>query len=81
MPVAEDMMACPSFSCTGPGQELELFSGLDLVLDISDHTGTLQSCGLSGTVAEKTLGCTVSLSNLTIYLKIRCLKGVVSSLL
>ncbi|KAG5262531.1 hypothetical protein AALO_G00276120 [Alosa alosa] len=58
VPVAEDVMVCTSFSCAGQGQELEMFSGFDLLLDISDHTGTLQSCYLSGTVAEKTLGCT-----------------------
>ena len=37
-----------------------MVSGFDILMDISDHTGTLQSCFLSATVAEKTLGCTVS---------------------
>lgn len=43
----------------------------DLLVDISDHTGTLQGCNLSGTVAEKTLGCTVSTNNFIFFFKIR----------
>ncbi|XP_012694401.2 meiosis-specific with OB domain-containing protein [Clupea harengus] len=58
LPVAEDVMVCSSFSCAGQDQELEMVSGFDILMDISDHTGTLQSCFLSATVAEKTLGCT-----------------------
>uniref|UniRef100_A0A8C1JI32 Meiosis-specific with OB domain-containing protein-like n=1 Tax=Cyprinus carpio TaxID=7962 RepID=A0A8C1JI32_CYPCA len=34
-----------------------LFTSFELLVDISDHTGTLHSCNLAGTVAEKTLGC------------------------
>ncbi|XP_069859886.1 meiosis-specific with OB domain-containing protein-like [Dipodomys merriami] len=30
----------------------------DMLVDITDHTGTLPSCSLSGSVAEDTLGCT-----------------------
>ncbi|KAL2078151.1 hypothetical protein ACEWY4_025836 [Coilia grayii] len=57
-PLAGDVMECTSFTCAGQGQELETVSGFDLLMNISDHTGTLPSCWLSGTVAEKTLGCT-----------------------
>ncbi|KAM4820082.1 meiosis-specific with OB domain-containing protein isoform 1-T3 [Thomomys bottae] len=32
----------------------------DMLVDLTDHTGTLQSCGLAGSVAEDTLGCTVN---------------------
>uniref|UniRef100_A0AAQ5XNP9 MEIOB-like N-terminal domain-containing protein n=1 Tax=Amphiprion ocellaris TaxID=80972 RepID=A0AAQ5XNP9_AMPOC len=34
-------------------------TGFDLLVDLSDHTGTLQACYLRSPVAEKTLGCTV----------------------
>uniref|UniRef100_A0A3B3UAV0 Meiosis specific with OB-fold n=1 Tax=Poecilia latipinna TaxID=48699 RepID=A0A3B3UAV0_9TELE len=30
----------------------------DLLVDVTDHTGTLQACSLRGPVAEQTLGCT-----------------------
>ncbi|XP_063076628.1 meiosis-specific with OB domain-containing protein [Engraulis encrasicolus] len=52
-----DVMECSSLTCAGQGQELETVSGFDLLMDISDHTGTLPSCWLSGTVAEKMIGC------------------------
>ncbi|OWK50492.1 Meiosis-specific with OB domain-containing protein [Lonchura striata] len=35
------------------------FSSFDILVDVTDHTGTLHSCYLSDTVAEETLGCTV----------------------
>ncbi|XP_012785691.2 meiosis-specific with OB domain-containing protein [Ochotona princeps] len=37
-----------------------LFASFDMLVDLTDHTGTLQSCGLSGSVAEETFGCTVN---------------------
>ncbi|XP_004706203.2 meiosis-specific with OB domain-containing protein [Echinops telfairi] len=33
---------------------------LDLLVDLTDHTGTLHSCSLAGSTAEETLGCTVN---------------------
>uniref|UniRef100_A0A8B9PF77 Meiosis specific with OB-fold n=1 Tax=Apteryx owenii TaxID=8824 RepID=A0A8B9PF77_APTOW len=35
------------------------FTSFDILVDLSDHTGTLSSCYLSDCVAEETLGCTV----------------------
>ncbi|XP_058142639.1 meiosis-specific with OB domain-containing protein [Dasypus novemcinctus] len=32
----------------------------DLLIDLTDHTGTLSSCSLAGSIAEETLGCTVN---------------------
>eukprot|EP00073_Rattus_norvegicus_P050633 XP_017453017.1 PREDICTED: meiosis-specific with OB domain-containing protein isoform X2 [Rattus norvegicus] len=32
----------------------------DVLVDLTDHTGTLRSCSLSGSVAEETLGCTIN---------------------
>ncbi|XP_006901977.1 PREDICTED: meiosis-specific with OB domain-containing protein, partial [Elephantulus edwardii] len=32
----------------------------DILVDLTDHTGTLHSCSLTGSVAEETLGCTVN---------------------
>ncbi|XP_067285984.1 meiosis-specific with OB domain-containing protein isoform X2 [Pseudorasbora parva] len=55
--VNEDIQTCSNDACPNQGQQLQATQGFDLLLDISDHTGTLQSCSLAGTVAEKTLGC------------------------
>ncbi|KAK2533618.1 hypothetical protein Q9233_004832 [Columba guinea] len=35
------------------------FASFDILVDVTDHTGTLYSCYLSDCVAEETLGCTV----------------------
>ncbi|NXP53585.1 MEIOB protein, partial [Heliornis fulica] len=35
------------------------FASFDILVDLTDHTGTLYSCYLSGCVAEEALGCTV----------------------
>lgn len=35
------------------------FASFDILVDVTDHTGTLSSCYLSDCVAEETLGCTV----------------------
>ncbi|XP_027626781.1 meiosis-specific with OB domain-containing protein isoform X2 [Tupaia chinensis] len=32
----------------------------DMLIDLTDHTGTLHSCSLTGEVAEEALGCTVN---------------------
>lgn len=50
---------CTNIACPKQGQACEVTAVIDLLVDISDHTGTLQGCNLSGTVAETTLGCTV----------------------
>uniref|UniRef100_A0A8B9S4D4 Meiosis specific with OB-fold n=1 Tax=Apteryx owenii TaxID=8824 RepID=A0A8B9S4D4_APTOW len=41
---------------------LSTFTSFDILVDLSDHTGTLSSCYLSDCVAEETLGCTLTLS-------------------
>ncbi|XP_064246857.1 meiosis-specific with OB domain-containing protein isoform X4 [Passer domesticus] len=35
------------------------FASFDMLVDVTDHTGTLRSCYLADCVAEDTLGCTV----------------------
>ncbi|KAM6155248.1 meiosis-specific with OB domain-containing protein [Rhynchocyon petersi] len=37
-----------------------IFPSFDMLVDLTDHTGTLHSCNISGTVAEEMLGCTVN---------------------
>ncbi|XP_006100949.1 meiosis-specific with OB domain-containing protein [Myotis yumanensis] len=37
-----------------------VFLSFDMLIDLTDHTGTLHSCSLTGNVAEETLGCTVN---------------------
>nr|XP_042139768.1 meiosis-specific with OB domain-containing protein isoform X2 [Peromyscus maniculatus bairdii] len=39
------------------------FLGFDVLVDLTDHTGTLHSCSLTGSIAEGTLGCTLILSH------------------
>ncbi|GAB1300687.1 Meiosis-specific with OB domain-containing protein [Apodemus speciosus] len=36
------------------------FLSFDVLVDLTDHTGTLHSCSLSGSIAEETLGCTIN---------------------
>nr|XP_006971705.2 meiosis-specific with OB domain-containing protein isoform X1 [Peromyscus maniculatus bairdii]XP_015860694.2 meiosis-specific with OB domain-containing protein isoform X1 [Peromyscus maniculatus bairdii]XP_015860699.2 meiosis-specific with OB domain-containing protein isoform X1 [Peromyscus maniculatus bairdii]XP_042139767.1 meiosis-specific with OB domain-containing protein isoform X1 [Peromyscus maniculatus bairdii] len=36
------------------------FLGFDVLVDLTDHTGTLHSCSLTGSIAEGTLGCTIN---------------------
>ncbi|XP_077057218.1 meiosis-specific with OB domain-containing protein [Siphateles boraxobius] len=55
--ISEEIQTCSNDACPNQGQQLQATEGFDLLLDISDHTGTLQSCNLAGTMAEKTLGC------------------------
>ncbi|XP_039102773.1 meiosis-specific with OB domain-containing protein isoform X3 [Hyaena hyaena] len=40
-----------------------VFLSFHLLIDVTDHTGTLHSCSLTGGVAEETLGCTFFLSH------------------
>ncbi|KAL4624547.1 meiosis-specific with OB domain-containing protein [Arapaima gigas] len=56
--VNDEMQTCSNTACPG-NLNLEVTTGFDLLVDITDHTGTLKSCSLSGPAAEKTLGCTV----------------------
>ncbi|KAI6054236.1 meiosis-specific with OB domain-containing protein [Marmota monax] len=37
-----------------------VFPSFHMLVDLTDHTGTLHSCSLTGSVAEETLGCTVN---------------------
>ncbi|XP_066522688.1 meiosis-specific with OB domain-containing protein [Hoplias malabaricus] len=56
--IYEDIGTCTNTSCPNQGQPHETTVEFNLWVDISDHTGTLKACSLSGTVAEKSLGCT-----------------------
>ncbi|XP_060951515.1 meiosis-specific with OB domain-containing protein [Limanda limanda] len=56
--VTEDAQSCTNQLCTGADQGLSATTGFDLLVDFTDHTGTLHACTLRGPVAEKTLGCT-----------------------
>ncbi|XP_046888445.1 meiosis-specific with OB domain-containing protein [Hypomesus transpacificus] len=56
--VSEDLQSCNNPSCPAGGQPLSITTGFDLLVDVTDHTGTLQSCYLNSSAAEKTLGCT-----------------------
>lgn len=40
-----------------------VFLSFDMLIDLTDHTGTLHSCSFTGSVAEDTLGCTFFLSH------------------
>uniref|UniRef100_A0A3Q1FCK1 Meiosis specific with OB-fold n=1 Tax=Acanthochromis polyacanthus TaxID=80966 RepID=A0A3Q1FCK1_9TELE len=56
--VPEDM-SCTNQLCPGRDQVFSAATCFDLLVDLSDHTGTLQACHLRSPMAEKTLGCTV----------------------
>ncbi|KAM4525135.1 meiosis-specific with OB domain-containing protein [Odontesthes bonariensis] len=56
--VSEDMQSCGSQLCPGRDQAFSATRGFDLLVDFTDHTGTLQACNLRDLVAEQTLGCT-----------------------
>uniref|UniRef100_A0A8C1BQK7 Meiosis specific with OB-fold n=1 Tax=Cyprinus carpio carpio TaxID=630221 RepID=A0A8C1BQK7_CYPCA len=57
--INEESQTCSNDACPNQGQQHQATEGFELLVDISDHTGTLHSCNLAGTVAEKTLGCKV----------------------
>ncbi|XP_017366302.1 meiosis-specific with OB domain-containing protein [Cebus imitator] len=40
-----------------------VFVSFEMLIDLTDHTGTLHSCSLTGNVAEETLGCTFVVSH------------------
>uniref|UniRef100_UPI003AB0C4A7 meiosis-specific with OB domain-containing protein n=1 Tax=Centroberyx gerrardi TaxID=166262 RepID=UPI003AB0C4A7 len=57
--VTEDLQSCTNSLCPGREQGVSASTGFDLLVDFTDHTGTLQACSLRSPVAEKTLGCTI----------------------
>ncbi|XP_045924156.1 meiosis-specific with OB domain-containing protein [Micropterus dolomieu] len=57
--VTEDMQGCINQLCPGRDQVFSTNTGFDLLVDFTDHTGTLHACSLRSPVAEKTLGCTM----------------------
>ncbi|XP_070708378.1 meiosis-specific with OB domain-containing protein [Pempheris klunzingeri] len=56
--VTEDTQSCTNQLCPGRDQAFSATTGFDLLVDFTDHTGTLHTCNLRSPVAEKTLGCT-----------------------
>ncbi|XP_047465747.1 meiosis-specific with OB domain-containing protein isoform X2 [Mugil cephalus] len=56
--LTEDVLSCTNQLCPGRDQPFTATVGFDLLVDFTDHTGTLQACSLRSPVAEKTLGCT-----------------------
>uniref|UniRef100_A0A3P9K8V5 Meiosis specific with OB-fold n=1 Tax=Oryzias latipes TaxID=8090 RepID=A0A3P9K8V5_ORYLA len=52
-----DMQSCGNHLCPGGEQPFSGTTGFDLLVDLTDHTGTLQACSLRGATAEQTLGC------------------------
>ncbi|XP_072455736.1 meiosis-specific with OB domain-containing protein isoform X4 [Notamacropus eugenii] len=58
--VSEASSTCTSPFCNKDSSgHKSVFLSFDLLIDLTDHTGTLHSCSLTGTVAEETLGVTV----------------------
>ncbi|XP_008579808.1 PREDICTED: meiosis-specific with OB domain-containing protein isoform X1 [Galeopterus variegatus] len=48
-------------TCNKDSSELKsVLPSFNMLVDLTDHTGTLRSCSLAGGVAEETLGCTVN---------------------
>ncbi|KAM8888779.1 meiosis-specific with OB domain-containing protein [Synchiropus picturatus] len=56
--VNDDVQSCFNQLCPGRGQVFSSTTGFDLLVDVTDHTGTLTACTLRSPEAEKTLGCT-----------------------
>ncbi|XP_030019127.1 meiosis-specific with OB domain-containing protein [Sphaeramia orbicularis] len=56
--VTEEMQSCSNPLCQGRDQGFSSTTAFDLLVDFTDHTGTLHTCSLKSPVAEKTLGCT-----------------------
>uniref|UniRef100_H3C5J4 Meiosis specific with OB-fold n=1 Tax=Tetraodon nigroviridis TaxID=99883 RepID=H3C5J4_TETNG len=57
--IAEGLLSCSHELCPGRGQAFSAITGFDLLVDLTDHTGTLQSCSLRSPAAEMFLGCTI----------------------
>ncbi|KAI4466186.1 aspartate aminotransferase [Holotrichia oblita] len=51
---------CENLECNLGGDLTELDSKFDLRVSLSDHTGSLVNCRLTGTIAETVLDCTVA---------------------
>ncbi|KAB0401482.1 hypothetical protein E2I00_009267 [Balaenoptera physalus] len=49
-----------SSTCTTCNKDSSEFRSFHMLIDLTDHTGTLHSCSLTGSVAEETLGFTVN---------------------
>lgn len=62
--VTDDTQSCTNQLCPGRDQLISTNTGFDLLVDFTDHTGTLHACTLRSPVAENTLGCTVSTTSL-----------------
>ncbi|XP_037611523.1 meiosis-specific with OB domain-containing protein isoform X2 [Sebastes umbrosus] len=56
--VPEDTQSCTNLLCPGRDQAFSSITGFDLLVDFTDHTGTLHTCSLRSPMAEQTLGCT-----------------------
>ncbi|XP_070783647.1 meiosis-specific with OB domain-containing protein [Enoplosus armatus] len=56
--VDADTQSCSNQLCPGRDQAFSANTGFDLLVDFTDHTGTLHACTLRSPVAEQTLGCT-----------------------
>ncbi|XP_061910907.1 meiosis-specific with OB domain-containing protein [Entelurus aequoreus] len=54
----EGLQCCSNQLCPGRGQAFSANTGFDLLVDLTDHTGTLHACSLRNPVAEITFGCT-----------------------
>ncbi|XP_061822160.1 meiosis-specific with OB domain-containing protein isoform X3 [Nerophis lumbriciformis] len=54
----EGLQCCTNQLCPGRGQVFSANTGFDLLVDLTDHTGTLHACSLRSPVAEITFGCT-----------------------
>ncbi|XP_067390344.1 meiosis-specific with OB domain-containing protein isoform X2 [Emydura macquarii macquarii] len=57
--VVNEMSDTCTFCNDSSSDAKPVFSSFDLLVDLTDHTGTLRSCNLSDVVAEETLSCTV----------------------
>ncbi|XP_034640898.1 meiosis-specific with OB domain-containing protein [Trachemys scripta elegans] len=57
--VVNEMSNTCTFCNDNTSDAKSVFTSFDLLVDLTDHTGTLRSCNLSDVVAEETLSCTV----------------------
>ncbi|MGH0125628.1 UNVERIFIED_CONTAM: hypothetical protein FKN15_024155 [Acipenser sinensis] len=55
--INEESNTCVNVACSGSGKPVDVNTTFELLVDLTDHTGSLQSRNLSGNVAEKTLHC------------------------
>uniref|UniRef100_A0A8C4SET4 Meiosis-specific with OB domain-containing protein n=1 Tax=Erpetoichthys calabaricus TaxID=27687 RepID=A0A8C4SET4_ERPCA len=57
--INEKAGTCINETCIDSGNPVQAIMRFDLLVDLTDHTGTLQSCNLSGNSAEEMLNYTV----------------------